>query len=124
MGQFIQEGTKLLFETNINVETPTEDLIFPSDDANLDNMNYLAGNSIDYVNSKAQEGTLAAHYEEGSVPNLVISIPDMSAHTFGYLIYFFFKSIAMTSYLIDVNPFDQPGVEVYKRNMFKLLGKE
>lgn len=124
MGQFIQEGTKLLFETLISVETPTEDLLFPLDDANLDNMNYLAGNSIDYVNSKAQEGTLAAHYEEGSVPNLIITIPDMSAHTFGYLIYFFFKAIAMTSYLIDVNPFDQPGVEVYKRNMFKLLGKE
>lgn len=124
MGQFIQEGNKLLFETNILVETPNEDLLFPSDDKNLDNMNYLAGNSIDYVNSKAQEGTLAAHYEEGSVPNLVITIPNMNAHTFGYLIYFFFKAIAMTSYLIDINPFDQPGVEVYKRNMFKLLGKE
>ncbi len=124
MGQFVQEGNKLLFETLINVETPNEDLLFPSDDADLDNMNYLAGNSIDYVNSKAQEGTLAAHYEEGSVPILQISIPDMGAYTFGYLIYFFFKSIAMTSYLIDINPFDQPGVEVYKRNMFKLLGKE
>ena len=117
MGQFIQEGTKLLFETIINVESPTEDLLFPSDESNLDNMNYLAGNSIDYVNSKAQEGTLSAHYEEGSVPNLIITIPDMSAHTFGYLIYFFFKAIAMTSYLIDINPFDQPGVEVYKRNI-------
>ncbi len=123
LGQFIQEGRKLLFETILNVETPTEDLIFPTDAEDLDNMNYLSGSSVDYVNSKAQEGTLAAHYEEGSVPNLIISIPDMTAYSFGYLIYFFFKSIAMTSYLIDVNPFDQPGVEVYKRNMFKLLGK-
>lgn len=123
MGQFIQEGNKLLFETIIDVDTPSEDLIFPSDDEDLDNMNYLAGKSIDYVNTQAQKGTLAAHYEDGSVPNLIITIPDMSAHTFGYLIYFFFKAIAMASYLIDINPFDQPGVEVYKRNMFKLLGK-
>lgn len=124
LGQFIQEGKKLLFETIINVELVSEDIIFPSDDEDLDNMNYLSGNSIDYVNKKAQEGTLAAHYEEGSVPNLILSIPDMSAHTFGYLTYFFFKAIAMTSYLIDVNPFNQPGVEVYKRNMFALLGKK
>lgn len=124
LGQFVQEGNKLLFETIIDVELPTEDLKFPIDEENLDNMNYLAGNSIDYVNRQAQLGTLAAHYEEGSVPNLIITIPDMSAYTFGYLAYFFFKAIAMTSYLIDVNPFDQPGVEVYKRNMFKLLGKE
>ena len=123
LGQFIQEGNKMLFETILNVDTPTEDIIFPSDDEDLDNMNYLAGKSVDYVNSKAQEGTLAAHYEEGKVPNIIITIADMSAYSFGYLSYFFFKSIAMTSYLIDVNPFDQPGVEVYKRNMFKLLGK-
>ena len=124
LGQFIQEGNKILFETILEVEEPTEDLIFPFDDKNLDNMNYLSGKSVDYVNTQAAKGTLAAHYEEGSVPNIIISIEDMSAYTFGYLIYFFFKSIAMTSYLINVNPFNQPGVEVYKRNMFKLLGKE
>ena len=86
-------------------------------------MNYLSGKSLDYVNTQARLGTLAAHYQEGSVPNLIITIPDTSAYTFGYLTYFFFKAIAMSAYLINVNPFNQPGVEVYKRNMFKLLGK-
>lgn len=124
LGQFIQEGNKLLFETLIVVEEPAEDLIFPSDEHDYDNMNYLSGKSIDYVNKQATLGTLKAHYETGRVPNLLITIPDMSAHTFGYLTYFFFKAIAMTSYLIDVNPFNQPGVEVYKKNMFELLGKE
>ncbi len=124
LGQFIQEGSKLLFETLLVVKEPNEDLIFPHVDQDFDNMNYLANKSIDYVNTQARLGTLAAHYEEGSVPNLIIEIEDSSAYTFGYLIYFFFKAIAMSSYLIDINPFDQPGVEVYKRNMFKLLGKE
>ncbi len=124
MGQFVQEGTKNLFETLMIIEEPAEDLIFPHTEDDLDNMNYLSGKSLDYVNTQARLGTLAAHYEEGGVPVLQVSIPDTSAYTFGYLTYFFFKAIAMTSYLIDVNPFNQPGVEVYKRNMFKLLGKE
>ncbi|NLC54388.1 MAG: glucose-6-phosphate isomerase [Erysipelothrix sp.] len=123
MGQFIQEGSKNLFETLIAVEEPMEDMIFPIDEEDKDNMNYLSGKSLDYVNTQARLGTLAAHYDEGSVPNLIITIPDTSAYTFGYLTYFFFKSIAMSAYLINVNPFNQPGVEVYKRNMFKLLGK-
>lgn len=124
MGQFIQEGSKNLFETLIVVEEPLEDMIFPFSEDNQDNMNYLSGKSLDYVNTQARLGTLDAHHDEGSVPVLSLTIPDTSAYTFGYLTYFFFKSIAMTSYLIDVNPFNQPGVEVYKRNMFKLLGKK
>lgn len=124
LGQFIQEGSKILFETLVVVDEPMEDMIFPIDETNRDNMNYLSGKSLDYVNTQARLGTLAAHYEEGSVPNLIITIPDTSAYTFGYLTYFFFKAISMSSYLINVNPFNQPGVEVYKRNMFKLLGKE
>ena len=124
MGQFIQEGTKNLFETLIVVDEPAEDMIFPMAEDDSDNMNYLSGKSLDYVNTQARLGTLEAHYSEGKVPVLEIIIPDTSAKTFGYLTYFFFKAIAMSAYLIDINPFNQPGVEVYKRNMFKLLGKE
>ena len=123
MGQFIQDGKKILFETLVKVEKPTLDLTFPSDPDNLDGMNYLAGKSVDWVNKMACLGTLEAHVETGNVPNLEITIPDMSAETFGYMAYFFFRAIAMTTYLIDANPFDQPGVEVYKKNMFRLLGK-
>ncbi len=123
MGQFIQDGRKCLFETLIKVEKPTLDLTFPSDEENLDGMNYLAGKSVHWVNQMACLGTLQAHVETGHVPNLEITIPDMSAHTFGYMAYFFFRAIAMTTYLNEQNPFNQPGVEVYKKNMFKLLGK-
>lgn len=123
MGQFVQDGKKVLFETLIKVETPTLDLTFPSDDENLDGMNYLAGKSVDWVNKMACQGTLEAHVETGHVPNLEITIPNMSAETFGYMCYFFFRAIAMTTYMIDANPFNQPGVEVYKKNMFRLLGK-
>ena len=87
-------------------------------------MNYLAGQSLNWVNQMAAQGTLEAHEESGHVPNLIITIPDMSAKTFGYLCYFFFRSCAMTCYLLDINPFNQPGVEVYKKNMFRLLGKQ
>ena len=90
----------------------------------MDQMNYLSGKNLHWVNQMAAKGTLEAHVETGKVPNLLIEIPDMSAHSFGYLIYFFFRAIGMTSYLIDVNPFNQPGVEVYKKNMFRLLGKQ
>ncbi|WP_337553193.1 glucose-6-phosphate isomerase [Massilicoli timonensis] len=124
LGQFVQEGKKVLFETVINVSKPSEDLIFPSDEENMDQMNYLSGKNLHWVNQMAAKGTLEAHVETGKVPNLLIEIPDMSAHSFGYLIYFFFRAIGMTSYLIDVNPFNQPGVEVYKKNMFRLLGKQ
>ena len=124
LGQFIQEGKKVLFETVINVEQPELDMEFPYDEDNQDHMNYLSGKSLHWVNQMAAKGTLEAHEVTGHVPNLLISIPDMSARTFGYLIYFFFRAIGMTAYLIDVNPFNQPGVEVYKKNMFRLLGKE
>lgn len=123
LGQFVQDGKKMLFETLVLFEKPTEDVIFPSDEANLDGMNYLSGKSIDWVNKMAMEGTLQAHVETGGVPNLEIKVEDMSAYSFGYLVYFFFRACAMSVYLIDQNPFDQPGVEVYKKNMFKLLGK-
>lgn len=123
MGQFVQEGKKVLFETLIKVEKPTLDIIFPSDEEDLDGMNYLAGKSVHWVNQMACLGTLQAHVETGHVPNLEITIDDMSAKTFGYMAYFFFRAIAMTTYLNGQNPFNQPGVEVYKKNMFKLLGK-
>ncbi|MGL5978191.1 MAG: glucose-6-phosphate isomerase [Erysipelotrichaceae bacterium] len=123
LGQFVQDGKKVLFETLLLVEQPTLDMAFPMDEKNADGMNYLANKSLHYVNNMAQQGTLAAHVEEGNVPNVIITIPDMSAKTYGYMVYFFFRAIAMTSYLLDINPFDQPGVEVYKKNMFKLLGK-
>ncbi len=124
LGQFVQDGKKILFETLIKVEKPTLDLTVPADADDLDQLNYLAGKSVDWVNKMACEGTLQAHVETGNVPNIQITIDDMSAYSFGYMAFFFFKAIAMTSYLIDINPFDQPGVEVYKKNMFKLLGKK
>ena len=123
MGQFIQEGTKINFETILTVEKPMEDIIFPSDEENLDNMNYLAGKSVDWVNKMACQGTVAAHVDTGNVPNILISLEDNSAASYGYMIYFFFRACAMTVLMLDVNPFNQPGVEVYKKNMFKLLGK-
>ena len=124
MGQFVQEGTKTLFETVITVKTPLLDMEFPASDDDTDQMNYLAGKSLHWVNEQAFKGTLAAHVEEGGVNNIILEIDDNTAYTFGYLVYFFFKACAMSVYMLDVNPFDQPGVEVYKRNMFKLLGKK
>ncbi len=123
LGQFIQEGNKVLFETLLKVEKPTLDAVVPNDPENLDTMNYLAGKNLDWVNKMAMQGTLAAHVETGGVPNLQISIPDMSDYSFGYQCYWFFLATAMTCYMLDINPFNQPGVEVYKKNMFKLLGK-
>lgn len=123
MGQFIQDGKKCLFETLIKIEKPTFDIIFPEDKEDLDKMNYLSGKSINWINQMACEGTTKAHVETGKVPNLEITIPNMDAFSFGYLIYFFFKAIAISTYLNKENPFDQPGVEIYKKNMFKLLGK-
>ncbi len=123
LGQFIQEGTNVLFETVLKVEKPKADLEIPSDPDNLDNLNYLAGKTVDYVNKKACEGTIDAHVEEGGVPNIQITLEEMSAYGFGYMVYFFELSCAMSVYLLEVNPFNQPGVEIYKKNMFKLLGK-
>lgn len=124
LGQFVQEGTKVEYETVLYVDDMGEDIEFPSDKENLDNMNYLAGKKLSWVCEKAFEGTLDAHSNEGNNPNMVIHLKDNSAYSFGYMIYFFFIACGMTCYLLDINPFNQPGVEVYKKKMFKLLGKE
>lgn len=123
LGQFVQEGKKILFETLLLVNQPQKDLIFPSDAQDLDHMNYLAGKNVSWVNKMAMQGTLQAHEDTGHVPNLIITIDAMDEMNLAYLMYFFFKAIAMTTLLNGSNPFNQPGVEVYKKNMFKLLGK-
>ncbi len=122
LGQYIQDGRRGLFETVVSVEEPLSDIVIEADDDDLDGLNYLAGMSVDEVNKKAVEGTVLAHVD-GGVPNILISVPDLSARTFGYLVHFFELSCAMSGYLLGVNPFDQPGVEAYKKNMFALLGK-
>lgn len=124
LGQFVQDGKKVLFETNLYVDQPMIDITFPNDDKNADKMNYLAGKSVDWANKMAAKGTLMAHEETGGVPNILITMPSMSAYDFGNMCMFFFKAIAMTTLMNGSNPFNQPGVEVYKKNMFKLLGKE
>lgn len=124
LGQFVQEGKKVLFETNLYVDTPMIDLTFPNDEANEDGMNYLAGKSVDWANKMAAKGTLQAHEETGGVPNILLTMPGMTSYDFGNMCMFFFKAIAMTTLMNDSNPFNQPGVEVYKKNMFKLLGKK
>lgn len=123
LGQFIQEGSSVLFETLLLIDKPMLDGTFPSDEDNLDNMNYLAGKSLDWVNKMAMQGTLLAHEKEGNVPNIILTLEDTSARSFGYMAYFFFIACGVSCYLLDINPFNQPGVEVYKKNMFKLLGK-
>ena len=122
LGQFVQEGSKVLFETILNVEEPARDVAIPHDEDNLDGLNYLEGKTMDYVNKKAYEGTLDAHVSSGKVPNLVISVTKMDAFHLGKLLYFFMRACAMSAYLNGVNPFNQPGVEIYKKNMFHLLG--
>ncbi|MBB6453411.1 glucose-6-phosphate isomerase [Salirhabdus euzebyi] len=122
LGQYIQDGYKQIFETVLKVENPHRDMEIPEDAQDLDGLNYLLGKTFDDVNKKAFEGTLLAH-TDGQVPNFIISIPSMDAYTFGYLVYFFEKACAISGYLLGVNPFDQPGVEAYKKNMFALLGK-
>ncbi len=124
LGQFIQEGTKCLFETILWVDKMDGDITFPHEDTDFDHMEYLAGKQLSWVNEMAMRGTLSAHSDDGQVPNIVISLDDNSSYSFGYMIYFFFKACGMSCYLLGVNPFDQPGVEVYKKKMFKLLGKE
>ena len=122
MGQFIQDGSRNLFETVINVETPSIDVMIGEDADNLDGLNFLAGETLDYVNHKAMEGTILAH-TDGSVPNLMISLSKLDEYTFGQLVYFFEKACGISGYILGVNPFNQPGVEAYKKNMFALLGK-
>lgn len=122
MGQFIQEGNRNIFETVIQVNEVAEHISIEHDAADLDGLNFLTGKTMDFVNKKAFEGTLLAH-TDGQVPNLIVNIADMTPYTFGYLVYFFEKACGISGYLLGVNPFDQPGVEAYKKNMFALLGK-
>jgi glucose-6-phosphate isomerase len=122
MGQYVQDGLRNIFETVLNVEKPRKGLIIKEDKDNLDGLNFLAGMDIDQVNRKAMLGTLLAH-TDGGVPNLILAIPEINSYWFGNLVYFFEKACGISGYLLGVNPFDQPGVEAYKKNMFALLGK-
>ena len=122
MGQYIQDGARILFETVLNVEKPKKDLEFPFEEENIDGLNFLAGKTVDTVNTKAFQGTILAH-TDGGAPNMVINIPEITPYYFGNLVYFFEKACAISGYMLGVNPFDQPGVEAYKKNMFALLGK-
>ena len=122
LGQYIQEGRRNIFETILHVNEPKKNLKVEEEENDLDGLNYLAGKSIHEINDKAFQGTLLAH-TDGDVPNLIIEVPKLDAYTFGYLVYFFEKACAVSGYLLGVNPFDQPGVEAYKKNMFALLGK-
>jgi len=122
LGQYIQDGLRILFETVLHVEQPQSDLDIPGDAENLDGLNFLSGKSYHFVNEQAYRGTLIAH-TDGGVPNLVLSIPALTPEYFGAMVYFFEKACGISGYLLGVNPFDQPGVEAYKQNMFALLGK-
>ncbi len=122
MGQYIQDGQRILFETVLSVEKPRRDIDIKEDAANVDGLNFLAGKTMDFVNKKAYEGTVLAH-TDGGVPNLVIKIEKLDEYNVGKLIYFFEKACGISGYLLGVNPFNQPGVEAYKKNMFALLGK-
>lgn len=123
LGQYVQDGQRMLFETVLNVQSPKLDVVLEEEPVDLDGLNYLAGQTMDFVNKKAFEGTLLAHVD-GGVPNLVLNIPELNAFTMGKLIYFFEKACGISGYLLGVNPFDQPGVEEYKKNMFALLSKK
>ncbi|MGV8145927.1 MAG: glucose-6-phosphate isomerase [Alkaliphilus sp.] len=122
MGQYIQQGLRIIFETVLHVEKMDESMKVVKNDKDLDRLNYLDGKSLKYVNDKAYEGTLLAHIE-GEVPNLIINIPELTPCYFGYMVYFFEKACAIGGYMSGINPFDQPGVEEYKKNMFRLLEK-
>ena len=122
MGQWIQEGERSIFETVISVETPNEKLLFPHDDENLDGLNFLEGKRVDEVNKMAELGTRLAHVD-GGVPNILVNVPELNAYSLGQLIYFFEKACGISGLLEEVNPFNQPGVEAYKKNMFALLNK-
>ena len=123
LGQYIQDGERHLFETVIQVMSSDRDVILTKEDNDLDELNYLSGKPLSYVNLQALKGTMMAHVD-GGVPNMLLQIPKMDSYTFGYLVYFFEIACAMSAYWIGVNPFNQPGVEAYKKNMFALLGKK
>jgi glucose-6-phosphate isomerase len=122
MGQWIQEGERTIFETVISVETPEHTLLFPHDEENLDGLNFLAGKRVDEVNKMAELGTQLAHVD-GGVPNMRVVVDRLDEYNLGQLIYFFEKACGISGLLLQVNPFNQPGVEAYKKNMFALLGK-
>jgi glucose-6-phosphate isomerase len=122
MGQMIQDGERTIFETVLSVGDQQHEVIIPSDGEDLDGLNYIAGKNVDYVNKMAELGTRLAHVD-GGVPNLIITIPALTERYVGQLIYFFEKACGISGYMLGVNPFDQPGVEAYKRNMFALLNK-
>ncbi|MFR9217027.1 MAG: glucose-6-phosphate isomerase [Ruthenibacterium sp.] len=122
MGQYVQDGSRLLFETVVDVKAPSQDLYIEPDEANFDGLNFLAGQNMSVVNRKAMEGTILAH-TDGGVPNIILEVESLSEKNLGYLIYFFEKACAISGYMLGVNPFNQPGVESYKKNMFALLGK-
>ncbi|MEE0730045.1 MAG: glucose-6-phosphate isomerase, partial [Oscillospiraceae bacterium] len=122
LGQYIQDGRRTLFETVMLIDQPKQEITLGNDPENVDGLNYLEGRTMAFINEKAFEGTVLAH-NDGGVPNVVIHAPDFSEDTLGQIIYFFEKACAISGYLLGVNPFDQPGVESYKKNMFALLGK-
>ncbi|MGI6248425.1 MAG: glucose-6-phosphate isomerase [Acutalibacteraceae bacterium] len=122
MGQYVQQGERILFETHVVFEDTGEDIILPADITDADGLNFLAGKPLSQINRKAFKGTLIAHYD-GGVPCIVLSLPKMDEYNLGWLIYFFEKACGISGYVLGVNPFDQPGVEMYKKNMFALLGK-
>ncbi len=122
MGQFIQDGTRTMFETVVQIEKPKYEIALGTDPENVDGLNFLSGKTVDFVNKKAFEGTVLAH-TDGMVPNVVLNMKDTSEAELGYLIYFFEKACAISGYTLGINPFNQPGVESYKKNMFALLGK-
>ena len=122
LGQFIQDGTRIMFETVVDVQKPKQDFFIENDPDNFDGLNFLSNQNMSIVNNKAMQGTILAH-TEGGVPNLVLEMPEINEHELGYLIYFFEKACALSGYVMGVNPFNQPGVESYKKNMFALLNK-
>ena len=122
LGQMIQDGERTVFETVLNIEKPVSDIVISKDKDNLDGLNFLAGKTMDYVNKMAMTGTMVAHVD-GGVPNIRLTIPNVSAYSFGYMVYFFELACGVSAYTLGVNPFNQPGVEAYKKNMFALLGK-
>ena len=122
MGQFIQDGSRIMFETVLNIETSKEEVILSTEPVDLDGLNYLAGKTVDFVNKSAMNGTILAH-TDGDVPNLMVNVPEVNEFYLGELFYFFEFACGVSGYLLGVNPFDQPGVESYKKNMFALLGK-
>ncbi|GAA0078144.1 glucose-6-phosphate isomerase [Clostridium sp. CTA-5] len=122
MGQYIQDGRRNLFETVVNVEKAKKEVTIEFSEGDLDGLNFLSGKTMDFVNNKAFQGTLLAH-NDGGVPNMVVNVPELSPYYFGHMVYFFEKACGVSGYLLGINPFDQPGVEAYKKNMFALLGK-